>query len=429
MKLNNLLVTCVAVADSIVASPLRLLGSDYPVRSRSSGSIVNAPLTDWIKNGDTDLQWYTSISVGTPPQHFNVLIDTGSQGLLLPSSNCTSCHPLTLFDPSKSSTFSWSPDESGPILFSTGGDTIPFSEPEGAHCTLVTDTASIQGLTATAYSFYLCDQEGAALTSMPGIDGILGLGIQDSSGLGLLWALHDERLLTNPVFGVYTPPGRATGGELTIGGVDDAKFEGELTWLDLDPLSLDHDSWAMDVQTIFISGRQLLVTSNGSGAKVPYPQSLSVLDTGTSFLMAPDYETARDIYAQISPKIYQIDPVGTWGAPCSDMETIRPELTFLLGYDGSTQLNVTIPGSSFNLGPYPGLKGICQAVINNYQSPQVNDDGRGIWIGGSPLLKHYYTAWNGLGLKVGFATSKSASSSSSTLPPGSSAHSGGFHAC
>ncbi|KAK7741738.1 hypothetical protein SLS53_004801 [Cytospora paraplurivora] len=264
---------------------------------------------------------------------------------------------------------------------------------------------------------------------MPGIDGILGLGIQDNSGLGLLWALHDERLLTNPVFGVYTPPGRATGGELTIGGVDDAKFEGQLTWLDLDPLSLDHDSWAMDVQTIFISGKQLLVTSDDSGAKVPYPQSLSVLDTGTSFLMAPDYETARDIYAQISPKIYQIDPVGTWGALCSDMKTITPYLTFLLSYDGSKQLNVTIPSSSFNLGPYPGLEGICQAVINNYQTPQVNDDGRGIWIGGSPLLKNYYTAWDGLDLRVGFAALTSASSSSSTPPHGSSAHSGGSQAC
>lgn len=257
---------------------------------------------------------------------------------------------------------------------------------------------------------------------MPDIDGILGFGIQnvdDSSGStqSLLWALQAEGLLAEPVFGLYTPPGRATGGELTVGGVDGAKYDGELVWLDLDPLSVAHGSWAMDVQTVFISREQLMVaSSNGSDVRQPYPQSLAVLDTGTSFMMAPDYETARDIYAQISPEIYQIDPVGTWGALCSDMDGITPELTFLFGNDGATQFNATIPRGSFNLGPYPGLDGVCQAVINNYQSPEVNDDGRPVWIFGSPLLKNYYTAWNGLDLKLGVAALKS------TFPSGSAGH-------
>ncbi|ROV99513.1 hypothetical protein VMCG_06363 [Cytospora schulzeri] len=429
MERYNVMVSCLVLAATAFASPLPRQGVDNSVRKLSNNSSINAPLTDWIKNGNTDLQWYTTISVGTPPQQFNVLIDTGSQGLVLPASNCTSCSPQTLFEPSKSSTFSWMPDESGQVLFSTGGDTIPFSAEQGAHCTVVTDIASLQGLAATSYKFYLCDQEGPALSSMPNIDGILGFGIQDNSGQSLLWALYDEGLLDDPVFGIYTPSGQATGGQLTVGGVDDTKFDGELVWLDLDPLSVDHDIWAMDVQTIFVSGEQLMVASNDSVAKKPYPQSLTVLDTGTSFMMAPDYETARDIYAQISPRIYQIDPVGTWGAPCSDMEEITAELTFLFGYDGATQLNVTIPSNSFNLGPYPGEDGVCQAVINNYQSSNLNDDGRGVWICGSPLLKHYYTAWNGLDLRTGFAALKSLSSSSSTVHQAPAPHSSATHSC
>lgn len=40
-----------------------------PHSSRPAEStVVNAPLTDWIKHGSTDLQWYTTIFVGTPPQ-------------------------------------------------------------------------------------------------------------------------------------------------------------------------------------------------------------------------------------------------------------------------------------------------------------------------------------------------------------------------
>lgn len=35
----------------------------------ATSTIITAPLTDWIKNNHTDLQWYTTISVGTPPQN------------------------------------------------------------------------------------------------------------------------------------------------------------------------------------------------------------------------------------------------------------------------------------------------------------------------------------------------------------------------
>lgn len=35
----------------------------------STTTVITAPLTDWIKNTHTDLQWYTTISVGTPPQN------------------------------------------------------------------------------------------------------------------------------------------------------------------------------------------------------------------------------------------------------------------------------------------------------------------------------------------------------------------------
>lgn len=35
----------------------------------ATSTVIAAPLTDWIKNNHADLQWYTTISVGTPPQN------------------------------------------------------------------------------------------------------------------------------------------------------------------------------------------------------------------------------------------------------------------------------------------------------------------------------------------------------------------------
>lgn len=72
----------------------------------------------------------------------------------------------------------------------------------------------------------------------------------------------------------------------------------------------------------------------------------------------------------------------------------RAEITFLLGYTGKNeqQLNVTIPSRVFNLGPYPGLDGICQAPINNWSGGVFGPGGVPLWSLGSTLLKNYYTA-------------------------------------
>lgn len=337
----------------------------------------------------------------------NVLIDTGFRTLLLPASNCTTCGQQTLFDFSKSSTFSWTPTPFNEVSFGTDGNTIPVSGPIPASCTNVSDTLGVQGLTASNYQFLLCDQQDPAFSSQGEIDGILGFPVEASEDKGLEWALYEAGLLANPLFGLYTPPGQLTGGRLTLGGLDDTKYDGTLTYVDLDrELSLSRQNWVMDIQTVYINGEQLQSSANASAPKTGYPQSLSILDTGTAHVQAPTYEVARDIYATISPKIYQIDPVGTWGAPCSDMEAITSDVTFLFGYDGASQANVTIPSKSLNLGPYPGKDGICQAAITNWRYGQVNGDGRGVWVIGSPLLKQYYTAWNGRDLQVGFASLK-----------------------
>lgn len=337
-----------------------------------------------------------------------MLIDTGSSALLLPASNCTTCGQQALFDFSQSSTFSWKPNELfQEVTFGTNGDTVPVSGPVVASCTNVSDSVQIQGLTASEYQFLLCDQQDTAYSDQGEIDGILGLPVEAHEYKGLEWALYEAGLLASPLFGIYTPPGQIAGGQMTLGGLDDTKYEGSLTYVDLDKeLSLFKTTWVMDIETVYINGEQLQITTNTSTAKVGYPKSLSILDTGSAHMQAPTYDVARDIYAMISPNIYQIDPVGTWGAPCSDMEAITSDVTFLLGYDGATQANVTLPGKSLNLGPYPGKEGICQAAITHWRSGLVNGDGRGVWVIGSPLLKQYYTAWNGRDLQVGFAPLK-----------------------
>ncbi|KAK6082319.1 hypothetical protein SCUP515_02611 [Seiridium cupressi] len=154
--------------------------------------------------------------------------------------------------------------------------------------------------------------------------------------------------------------------------------------------------WFVDSPEFYIDGEVVENSSSGS----PFPGSQSLVDTGTAYIQTPDYQTALDIYAAISPEIAQIDKAGAWGAPCATMERLQPELTFTLG-TGSPALNLTVPKDSVNLGEYPSQPGICQGVILNPVQPVT--EVATLWVLGSPLLKAYYTVWDGGDMQLGIA--------------------------
>lgn len=226
------------------------------------------------------------------------------------------------------------------------------------------------------------------------------MGLPGVGGTSWYWHLVEDGQLDSPYYSFYIPAGDIDGGELTLGGIDETKYEGEINWTDCDSdASEDFGAYVIDQFAIYSDGELL---NNGTG--VTLPMGWAIMDTGTAFMQTPDYETAKNIYAQISSNITQIDPAGAWGAPCDELEAVAPDLTFTMGTVDSP-VNVTIPKAYFNLGEYPGLSGICQALFNN------PSDGIGgswfygdtaYWLVGSPLIKQYYTVWDGQGLKIGW---------------------------
>ncbi|KAI1877381.1 hypothetical protein JX265_003389 [Neoarthrinium moseri] len=355
------LVALAATAASVSAGVVKI-----PLKPRASGA--NVPVTDWFNR--TDNQWYSTISVGTPPQEL---------------STCTTCGDKKLFDSSKSKSFSNKPGTRRQALFSTGADSIPFTVPEGASGLVVHDKVALGDLSVASQQFLLCDKYAAALDVMP-IDGIMGMGPPSSgSEKAWYWNLYADGQLDAPVFSFYTPPGDINGGELTLGGIDDTKFVGKLNYT-----AFSGGGFTLAQSSILINGKALTGTSAKGSA---------ILDTGTAFMQTPSYAVAKALYAQISSKITQIDSAGAWGAECDVLDQVAPDLTFVLGPSGSA-LKLTIPKSSFNLGEYPGQPGICQALFNNPLS------NFGAWLVGSPLLKQYYTAWDGVNKRIGWGQLK-----------------------
>ncbi|KAK9414795.1 putative Peptidase A1 domain-containing protein [Seiridium unicorne] len=364
-----------------------------PIQNRAATPAgTNVAAIDWFYRGDNE--WYSIVQVGSPPQNLTVAWDTGSIDLLLPGINCTTCSNHTLFDPSKSSTYSPLPGRRTKTYYSTGVDSIPFTVPEGEGGIIVHDKIGLGDLVVESQGFILVDESAAALNKMP-VDGILGLGAPNVTGIGQIpwyWNLYDSGQLASPVFAFYTPAGDINGAELTLGGIDDTKYEGEIPYTKLED---SRGGYTLRQGGLYINDKVFSKTGT------------AILDTGTAFMQTPDYQTAKKLYAAISPNITQIDKAGAWGAPCEEIDAIAPEFTFTFGPVGGA-LNVTIPKEAFNLGEYPGQPGICQALFNN---PLEFVSLGGIWLIGSPLLKQYYTVWDGVNGEIGWGTLKAPASS------------------
>uniref|UniRef100_A0A8D0MST6 Peptidase A1 domain-containing protein n=1 Tax=Sus scrofa TaxID=9823 RepID=A0A8D0MST6_PIG len=220
------------------------------------------------------VQYYGEIGLGTPPQNFSVIFDTGSSNLWVPSGRC---HFLSLpcwlhhrYHSKASSSFH-SNETKFAIQYGTGRLNGILSE----------DKLTIGGLTGASVIFGEALWEPSLVFAFAHFDGILGLGFPVLAVGGVrppLDSLVDQGLLDKPVFSFYLnrDPEAADGGELVLGGSDPAHYIPPLTFV---PVTVPA-YWQVHVERVHV-GTGLTLCAQGCAA---------ILDTGTSLITGPTEE-------------------------------------------------------------------------------------------------------------------------------------------
>ncbi|XP_051891098.1 pepsin A-like [Pristis pectinata] len=213
-----------------------------------------------------DLCYFGTISIGTPPQSFTVVFDTGSSNLWVPSDYCSSpaCKDHRTFDPSASSTFQMS-DKYVAIQYGTGSMVG----------ILGYDTVQVSSIDITHQEFGLSIREPGSFLYYSKFDGILGLAypnIASSQATTVFDNMMAEHLVEKPMFAFYlTRENGMSGSEVVFGGFDPNHFTGQINWV---PVTTE-GYWQIGLDSVKING-QVVGCERGCQA---------IVDTGTSLIV------------------------------------------------------------------------------------------------------------------------------------------------
>ncbi|XP_033133760.1 aspartic proteinase A1 isoform X1 [Brassica rapa] len=249
----------------------RAFGSheENPPRAYNLGDSGDADIVT-LKNY-LDAQYYGEIAIGTPPQKFTVVFDTGSSNLWVPSSKCyfsIACLLHPKYKSSRSSTYEKN-GKSAAIHYGTGAIAGFFSN----------DAVTVGDLVVKDQEFIEATKEPGLTFVVAKFDGILGLGFQEISvgnAAPVWYNMLKQGLIKEPVFSFWLNRNAEDeeGGELVFGGVDPKHFKGQHTYV---PVT-QKGYWQFDMGDVLIGGAPTGYCESGCSA---------IADSGTSLLAGP----------------------------------------------------------------------------------------------------------------------------------------------
>ncbi|KAG0145715.1 hypothetical protein CROQUDRAFT_658385 [Cronartium quercuum f. sp. fusiforme G11] len=359
-----------------------------------------------LTNGYADSEYYGVVKIGTPPQTFNVILDTGSSDLWILGSSTTSS--TTTSTSSSSSTFhssmggigtpgttstitgaSFVPTNSSTYKSSTTAFQITYGS-GAASGTVATETVTQGSYTVTNQAFAVVTKASSGLLSGD-VSGIMGMGFTPlaSTNAAPFWQSANI-----PSFGfglsrfvnISTTSDVEPGGIMTLGGPNTTLYTGNINYISLKAQTY----WLVALDNVMINGQA--ISNSGSDAVA--------IDTGTSLIGAPT-SIVQAIYSNItgsSPATGSYK--GYYEFPCSS----APSLSLTFG-----GISYSIAPDDFNVGTVDESGKMCLGAIFAVESATSSSTTTSLtpaWIVGDSFLKNVYTVFRASPspAAVGFAT-------------------------
>ncbi|XP_040176725.1 pepsin A-like [Rana temporaria] len=320
----------------------------FPSLAQASGE----PLQNYM-----DIEYFGTISIGTPPQSFTVIFDTGSSNLWVPSVYCSSpaCTNHHMFNPQKSSTFQAT---NTPVSIQYGtGSMSGF---------LGYDTVQVGNIQITNQIFGLSQSEPGSFLYYSPFDGILGLAfpsLASSQATPVFDNMWNQGLVPQDLFSVYLSSQGQSGSFVLFGGVDTSYYTGNLNWV---PLTAE-TYWQITVDSISI-GDQVIACSGSCSA---------IVDTGTSLLAGPSTPIANIQYYIGASQ----DSNGQYVINCNNISNM-PTVVF------------TINGVQYPLPASAYVRQSQQDCTSGFQSMNLPTSSGDLWILGDVFIREYYVVFD-----------------------------------
>ncbi|NXV00499.1 PEPA protein, partial [Cettia cetti] len=329
----------------------------YNLAAKYFPGIAVEPLENYM-----DDEYFGTISIGTPPQEFTVVFDTGSSNLWVPSVFCSSpaCRNHNRFNPAESSTF-LSTNDTLFIAYGTGSMTG----------VLGYDTINVAGINVRNQIFGLAETEPGDFFYYTPFDGILGLAFPSIASSGATPVFDNmmmENLVDRHLFSVYLSRDSQGGSFVLFGAIDPYYTTRGISWI---PLSAE-TYWQITMESVSINGAPVACSSGCQ----------AIVDTGTTLLAVP-IRAFRTLMRRLG--------ASSSGEISCEAVSNLPNLVF------------HIHGKVFPVPPRAYVlrsNGYCTLGLQGMDAP--TEEGE-LWILGDVFIREYYVIFDRANNKVGLS--------------------------